>query len=43
MIDLAKEVIKDKISTDYKKVLDLLEKKNQLWSILWEEKYFKIN
>jgi hypothetical protein len=26
MIDLAKEVLEDKISTDYKKVLDLLEK-----------------
>jgi hypothetical protein len=26
MIDLAKEVMEDRISTDYKKVLDLLEK-----------------
>jgi hypothetical protein len=26
MIDLAKEVIEDRISTDYKKILELLEK-----------------
>jgi hypothetical protein len=26
MIDLAKELLEDRISTDYKKVLDLLEK-----------------
>jgi hypothetical protein len=36
MIDLGKEVLEDRISTDYKKILNLL--KNQLWPILWEEK-----
>jgi hypothetical protein len=30
MIGLVKEVLEDKISADYKKVLDLLEKENQL-------------
>jgi hypothetical protein len=39
MIELAKEVIEDRICADYKKVLDLLDKKNQLWLILWERKW----
>jgi hypothetical protein len=36
MIDLVKEVLEDRISADYKKVLDLMEKENQLCPIPWE-------
>jgi hypothetical protein len=38
IIDLVNKILEDRICVDYKKVLDLLERKKCLWLILLERK-----